>query len=503
MAFLKLERSLAHRRQYKWWAFGTIAVGTFISVGDQTGVNLALPLIAEHFDATIPAVQWVTLGYVLATGSLLMPMGRLSDMIGRKRVYTIGFVIFTLAAVLTGSATALLAMICFKLLQGVGAAMVQANGMAIVTSTFPANERGKAIGLFMTVVGLGAVSGPIVAGAVVGFLGWRYIFFLGVPFGVLSIASSLVVLEDRLPTEAGPTERRPRFDWAGAMLSTSAVTVFLLVMTNGYRIGWGSIPVIAAFAGVAGLVVAFVWRELRAPEPMLALELFKRKLFALGSGASYISFLAGASVFFLMPFYLQGVLDYSPGRAGLIMAGTAVCFAISGPISGRFSDAFGWRRFTILGLLFSSAAVLALSQLSENAGTGMIVVALAMLGLGMGTFQSPNASAVLSAVERSRYGIATAFMNMLRNVANLTGIGLATAIVAAQMASAGYEPSLDIVSSVSGSEGAKAAFAHGLRTAYLLMTGLLIVATVLSSYKGRPVDEGVAPETNARTASEA
>jgi MFS family permease len=167
---------------YKWWAFTAIAVGMFGTLVDQTSVNLALPRIADHFDSTIPAVQWIALGYILVTGSLLLPMGRLSDMIGRRRVYTAGFVIFIAGAALTGSAPSLFGLILFKLFQGIGAAMIQANAMAIMTSAFPGRERGKAIGLFMMIVGLGAIVGPTVGGALVGLLGWRAVFFMGVPF---------------------------------------------------------------------------------------------------------------------------------------------------------------------------------------------------------------------------------------------------------------------------------------------------------------------------------
>ena len=476
-------RRLLASPNYKWWAFATIGIGTFVSVGDQTGVNLALPRIADHFDATIPAVQWVTLGYVLTTGSLLLPMGKLSDMIGRKRVYVAGFAIFTLAAVLTGLSPSLITLVLFKLLQGVGAAMVQANGMAIVTSTFPGSERGKAIGLFMTVVGLGAISGPVVGGGVVGLLGWRYIFFLGAPFGIASIIAAMLVLDNRDEPRRGNAGQRSAFDWPGAVLSAATLTVFLLMMTNARRLGWSSPLVAAGFVGAAVLLVAFALRELRAPEPMLAMELFRRRLFSLGSTASFISFLSGASVYFLMPFYLQGVLGHSPAQTGLLMAATALAFAITGPVAGRFSDRFGWRRFSVFGLLMTATALIILSRLTEDFPTVLVVTALALHGVGMGTFQPPNASAVLSTVERSRYGIATAFLNMIRNAANLAGVGMATAMVTAVMASSGYEPSLEAVSSSGAGEGVAAAFSEGLRTAYTVMAGLIVVALVATLWK--------------------
>ena len=163
----------------------TIAVGAFVSVLDQTGVSLALPELATHFSATIPFVQWVALGFILVTGSLLIPMGRLSDLIGRKRVYVIGFVVFIAGALLAGLSPSLGAVIAARLFQGIGAAMIQATGMAMALATFPPSERGKVIGLFMTMVGMGAVGGPVVSGVVVEFLGWRAVFLMGVPRGII------------------------------------------------------------------------------------------------------------------------------------------------------------------------------------------------------------------------------------------------------------------------------------------------------------------------------
>lgn len=488
---LNLSSSLAQRSDYKWWIFGTIAIGTFVTVMDQTGVGLALPRIADHFDATIPAVQWITLGYILTTGSLMLPMGRLSDIIGRKRVYATGFVIFTIAAILAGSSTSLLAVILFKVLQGVGASMIQATGMAMVTSVFPSHERGKAIGLFMTVVGLGAIVGPVVGGAVVGQFGWRFVFFIGAPFGVISALAATLILQSGNDEEAANPGRRVGFDWGGAILFATALATFLLVMTNGQRIGWDSPIVWVAFVGVAALGATFIWWEKRTAEPMLALELFQRKMFTLGVSANFLAFLSGTSVFFLMPFYLQEVLGFSAGGAGLILAPTAMSFVVMGPIAGRLSDRFGYRWFVVSGLFFMVTSLVLLSRLDENSSVAMVIPSMLLQGIGMGTFFSPNASSVLSTVERARYGVATAFLNMLRNAANVTGVSLATTIVTAVMASHGYEASLDAVSG-DGGQGVKIAFTQGLRTAYLVLSISAFIALVISIINVDTVSE---PET--------
>jgi EmrB/QacA subfamily drug resistance transporter len=459
-------------------------VGAFVSVLDQTGVTLALPPLANHFDATLPVVQWVALGYSLTTGALLLPMGRLSDMVGRKIVYLIGFVIFILAALLSGSSPSLTAVIVFRTIQGAGSAMIQANSMAILTSIFPSTQRGRVIGMYMTMVGLGAVAGPVIGGTVVELFGWRAVFYMGVPLGVVSLVSAALVLGRDRPAAAKDGALRARFDWAGAILSATALTVFLLAMTNAYRVGWTSPVLVSAFVVAFALLVSFIVREIRTPEPLLALELFKRRLFSMGSSASFLIFLAGTSVFYMMPFYLQGILDLSPGRAGMVIAPTAFCFALTGPIAGRLSDKYGFKRFEIAGLLMLSTSMLMLSRLSVNTEIYYIAPVLLTQGIGMGLFNSPNASSILSTVETGRYGVATAFINMIRNTANVTGIGLAITIVTAHMAAQGFEPSLDAVTS--GEVGVEAAFTEGLRIAFLVMGGFVACSLVVTILKPLP-----------------
>ena len=475
---------MTERPSYKWWVFGTVATGVFVSVMDQSGVTQALPRIASHFNATIPEVQWVVLGYILTTGSLLLPMGRLSDIVGRKIVYASGQLVFTLGALLAGLSTSLVTVVLFKAFQGIGASMSQATAMAIATSAFPGNERGKIIGLFMTAVGLGAIFGPIVGGGVVSLMGWRYVFFLGVPFGLMTTVAALTVLEGRPASSPGTARRSPGFDWLGAALSAGALATFLLVLSNAHRVGWVSPPILVGFAAMIALAVSFVWWELRCPSPMLPLGLFRRRLFSIGISSSFISFLGNTPVFFLMPFYLQGILGYSPAQAGLSIAPAAVAFAITGPIAGRLSDKFGWRVFAVTGLAITAASLFMLSRLAEGASIGLIGGLILMQGVGMGLVSSPITSAVLSTVERNSYGIVTALLNMVRNTANLSGLALATFIVTATMGSLGYEPSLDAVKSVGG-EGVKAAFTSGLTRAFFVAGSLVTVALVISTLRVR------------------
>ena len=459
----------------------TIAAGTFVSVLDQTGVTLALPIMARDFSATIPYVQWVAFGYILATGSLLLPAGSLSDMIGRKVVYVTGYFIFIVGAALAGISSDLMAVIGFRFLQGTGAAMIQANGMAILTTTFPANERGKVIGLFMTMVGMGAIMGPIVSGFVVDTFGWRAVFLLGVPLGLISITAASIVLIRDTPRVRGLRRLTTGFDWVGAFLSASGLVVFLLVMTTSYRIGWTSPAAIGGLALSISLLAGFVYWERAASMPMLDLELFRRKIFALGASASFFGFLAGNAVFSMMPFYLQDVLDLSPRVVGLFITPAAIGFALAGPLSGPLSDRFGPRRIEFIGLGMLIASLLFLGRLTTDTAPWNVAVAMTMQGLGMGIFYTPNTSSVLSVVERERYGVATAFLNMTRNTASVAGVGMVTSIVTFAMASQGFEPSLDAVAA--GGAGVEEAFTMGLRVAFLMLGSFNLVSVILTLLK--------------------
>ena len=298
--------TLAQNRPHKWWAFAAIALGTFTSVVDHGAVFVALPTIATRFHTDLPTVQWVTLGYAAAISAAPLPMGRLSDIIGRKQVYLSGFTIAIVSTAIAGFSTSILVLILAKVLHGIGVGMSQGTGMAMIASLFPENERGKALGTHLSVVGVGVKAGPALGGLLVSSLGWRWVFFFNIPAGVLAIATALVLLRGSSFAQGGP---RPRFDWLGAAVSTAMLATFLLALANGPRIGWNSPVIIGLGLCSVILLAAFIWWEMHTVSPMLDLRLFKRWLFSLGISAGFIAFLTTSSIPVMMPFYLQAVLE--------------------------------------------------------------------------------------------------------------------------------------------------------------------------------------------------
>ena len=470
---------LTQSPNYKWWVFCTVATGTFMSVMGHGSVLIALPKIAEHFNASLTTVVWIAIGEALTISALLLPMGRLSDIVGRKQVYVAGYTVFLLASAAAGFSFTLSMLLMARVAQGFGEAMLQSNGQAMVLSVFPGSERGKALGSQFSVVGTGSIVGMVAGGFLVSALGWRWIFLINLPVGMFAITAAMLILDKSRFVQDRQGGRRPRFDWLGSALSAAALVTVLLALTFGNRAGWGSGPILGAIVGFVALLGTFIWWELRTPSPMLDLRLFQRRLVALGVTAGWLSFLGSSGVRFLMSLYLQSVLGHSAWKAGLITLPSAIAMTIMGTVSGRLSDRYGWLKFNVGGLALASLALFVLGTgLGDNTSMVLIVPLLVLQSVGSGMFGSPNNSSILSAVERSRYGIVSALTSLTRNSANIASTAIATAIVVATMGSLGAEPSLDAVS------GAPDAFIVGVKRAFLVGGLMLVVGMVISILKG-------------------
>ena len=466
----------------KYLVFGALAIGLFASVVDHGSVIVALPSIAEDLHIELPIVQWVVIGFALVISALLLPMGRLADMIGQKRVYILGSAILVIGAAGAGFAPNLATLLLARILQGVGAAMTQGTGMAIMTSVFPSHERGRAVGLLMTTVGVGAVAGPAIGGLVVDFIHWRAVFFLNIPLGLLGVVATLAVLRR---WESDRASRGSSFDWTGAFLSTGVLVALLLGLTLAVSRGWTSVPILVAFVLSASMFIGFIWWELRAPTPMFNLRFFRDRVFSFGVSAAFLTFLGQSAVLFLMPFYIQNVLGYSPKIAGLVVMPGALCMAIMGSVSGTLSDKFGWRWFTVGGMASSVIGLIILSRVTETSHLYEVIPGLILISGGMGTFYSPNSSSVLSAVGRESYGVVSGFLNLVRNSANVMSLAIATTIVTITMGSMGFEPSLEAVRNDTV-EGVRGAFAVGMRYAFYVLITLVIASMTASFLQGRP-----------------
>jgi EmrB/QacA subfamily drug resistance transporter len=402
----------------KWYVMAAAALGIFLATIDGSIVNIALPTLVRTFGADFATVEWVVLAYMLSMAVLLLGVGRLADMKGKKQIYTAGFVVFTAGSVLCGLSPTIHWLIGARVLQGVGAAMILGLGMAIVTEAFPPNERGKALGISGAMASIGIVTGPTVGGLLLSVLSWHWIFFVNLPVGILG---TLLVLRF-VPSIRPPGGQR--FDFAGGLTLLASLLSLLLALSLSQQSGFRDPIVLALLGGFAGSLLLFVWIERRAAQPMVDLQLFRKRLFSISLITALIVFIAMAGTTILMPFYLQGVLGFDTREAGLLLAVTPVVAGLTAPISGNLSDRLGVRPITMVGLAVMLGGFLAVSTLGTQTTALGYALRFIPVGLGLGIFQSPNNSAIMGAAPRGRLGIVSGMLALNRALGQTIGIAM-------------------------------------------------------------------------------
>lgn len=479
-------KSVYSSHNYKWLVFAAIGLGSLTNVIHHGSISIALPTIAREFDVSLTTIQWVVLAESLTISAMLLPMGRLSDIIGRKPMYLTGVVLFGLMALFSGSSPwianyfsfshPIILMIPFRVFQGIGAALTQANGMAMVTSTFPSDERGKGLGAHGSIIGTGGIIGPILGGILVTYLSWHWIFWINLPLCTVTFLFTLLLLDPSRFT--GADQKDKSYDWLGAGLSSSTLLVFLLTLSNGAGLGWTSAPIVGGFLIFGALVIAFIWWESKTSSPMLDLSLFRSRLFSVGVGSNYLSFLGVTSFRFLITFYLQAALRLTPAQISWILVPNAISRIILGPLTGNLSDKFGTKPFTTFGLLLAGCGLLLMAFMADSTPIWYVILSIVVMSSGSGMFMSPNSAAIFSSASGNRYGVTSALVNLSRNSGNVTGIAIATAIVSGTMIASGFSSNVEEV--MTGGDGSPIlqAFITGMRSVFILMAGLQFLSSV-------------------------
>ncbi len=460
---------------YKWWAFSAIGISFFTQVMSISMVFVALAAIADDFGVTLREVSWVVIAQALTISALMMPLGRLADIVGRRRVHLLGLLVYGGGAIATVLAPTFGALIAARVLMAAGNSMGQSVGTAMVVSVFPPEERGKAIGAQTTAVAIGGASGPIVGGLVLQWLPWEALFVLVLIPTSIALVWGYLILDDARMNQ--PRGDRAPFDYAGALLSAAAIALLVLTINNPLNLGWTSLPMLASLAAVVLLFVAFARHELRTKAPMLELRLFENPVFSMAVLARLGGFMSMTISRFLIPIYLISVRELEEAAAGGLIFLTSLGMGIAAQGSGRLSDRFGTRPFAILG--FGVLLLVTLPMALFDGGTPILIVALLLLGtgLGMGTWNVPNNSAIMGSVAASRLGVVGALTNLTRNAGNVLGQAIAAGVVAAVMAAGGFDIPL---SEIAGTPGAAASFIDGWRAAYALAVAFAIVSLVLA-----------------------
>jgi EmrB/QacA subfamily drug resistance transporter len=410
------ERSDAH-----WYAVAAVCVGAFMGQLDASIVTVALPTLQHTFGVSVGAVTWVGLSYLLVLVATVIAVGRFADMWGRKLLYVYGFVIFTLASVLCGLAPNLGALCGFRALQAIGAAMLQANSLAIIVLVVPGRALGRAIGLQGTAQALGLALGPTIGGLLLAAGGWRLIFFVNVPFGLFGAVAAILLVPRSRDLMA-----RVRFDWTGLGIFFPAVVALVSAISFGAELGWSSALIIGLFLAAAVLVGLFICHERRDKDPMLDLGLFRNIRFSTGIASGIGSYLVMFGVLLLIPFYLERGLGLGSARSGLELMAMPLAFGIVAPLAGRFADRVGARPLTVSGMALVTLGLVLLGDLRPS--TIWLLLLLAVIGVGMGLFTSPNNASIMGAAPEQQAGMASGVLNMSRGMGTALGLAVTASI---------------------------------------------------------------------------
>ncbi|MFL5701973.1 MAG: MFS transporter, partial [Ktedonobacteraceae bacterium] len=448
-----------HRRpvgpHYKWVALTNTTLGSLMATLDASIVLIAFPAIFKGIGINPLApgessyFLWLLLGYMVVTATLLVTFGRISDMFGRVRLYNLGFLIFAIGSTLlsltpgTGN-TGALELIIFRLIQGIGSGFLLSNSAAILTDAFPANQRGRALGINQIAGIAGSFIGLIVGG-ILAVINWRLVFLVSVPVGIAGTIWAYMMLR-----ETATIREHQKIDWLGNVTFALGLTVFLLGITYGIEpygglpMGWSNPLVIGAILLGIALLAAFVWIELHVDDPMFRLDLFKIRMFAAGNIAGFLSALGRGGLQFMLIIWLQGIwlplhgysFEETPLWAGIYMTPLLIGFIVMGPISGYLSDRFGARLFSTAGMLMQALGFLGLTLLPVNFNYPLFAVLLFILGCGSGLFASPNTSSIMSSVPPETRGVSSGMRATFQNSATLVSIGFFFSIVTLGLASA-------------------------------------------------------------------
>ncbi len=404
------------------WVTLSVCIGVYMSTLDASIVNISLPTIIQSLNTNLSAVAWVVMAYLIIITGCLLLMGRFSDLYGQRRIYLLGFLIFTIGSALCSFSPSIHFLIGSRMIQGLGASALMANSPAIITTAFPEEERGKALGMLGSVVSAGFLTGPILGGFLVEHFGWRSIFFINLPIGIIGIYLCSKVLDRDVPKSSA------RVDLRGGLLLFSFLTFLLLFLD---RIAKGSDPLLWAWLFLSlfsfGL---FIVAETRSPFPLVELKVFKRRLFISSLGASFLSFLISAAHTFVIPFFLQNILEFSPSKMGMFIFPVALTVMVTAPLGGRFSDRVGVRMPATIGLAITSLTVFSFIFLKPGANDLDILWRQVVLGIGISLFNPANNSAIIGSLPREEVGLASSFLALARNLGMVMGVAFAEMAIA-------------------------------------------------------------------------
>lgn len=429
----------------RWWVMFNVSIGTYMATLDASVVNLSLPTIIQSLNTNLKAVAWVIMTYLIVITGCLLLMGRLADLFGQRRIYLFGYLTFTIGSTFCGFSPTIYFLIGARMLQGLGASALMAIGPAVLTTAFRKEEQGQALGILGSVVSAGFLTGPILGGFLVEHLGWRSIFFINLPIGVIGIFLTLKIL-----AKDGPV-RKIRMDLLGAImffLFISSLLFFLNRVSQGLTsLLWGLFLLTFFCFGL------FVVAELRSSSPLVDLSLFRKRLFISSLGASFFSFWMSGAHTFVAPFFFQNILGFSPSEVGMLIFPVSLTAMIFAPLGGRFSDRVGARIPATVGLILISLTIFSFTLLKEGISPYHIIWRQVVFGIGIALFNPANNSTIMNSLSRDKVGLASGLLALSRNFGMAIGVAFAEMVIALRASAIPLErgsegPSLESIQDV-------------------------------------------------------
>jgi EmrB/QacA subfamily drug resistance transporter len=464
----------------RWWTLGALCFALFMIMLDNTVVNVALPAIRKDLGVTQAELEWTVAAYALTFASLLLTGGKLGDLYGRRLIFAIGLVVFTISSLacgLSGSATELIGA---RAVQGVGAALMLPSTLSIISATFAVKERGTAIGIWAGVSAMALAIGPLLGGIITEHISWNWIFFVNVPIGVVAVLAAIFVVP-----ESKDTSRQQRLDLPGLITSALALFSIVFALIEANRYGWTSTLILSLFALGAVSLAGFIFLEMHQRVPLLDLSLFKSGTFAGANLVAILVTLAMFGIFVFFPIYMQTYLGWSPVQAGAALLPWTVMIVIFAPIAGKLSDRVGSRWLMAGGMTTVAACCLLLSTTGLHSSFWNLLPAFLLGGLGMSFVMTPMSAAAMGAAPVAKAGVASGVLNTFRQVGVALGIAIMGAIVTDRAATHG---------GLRNPQGFVYGLTYGMKvSAAICLVGAAAAAVLVRRYRHAEDDERSQP----------
>lgn len=467
-----MEKEQKNIYKNRWIILFILVLEPFMACLDSSIVNVALPVMSQKLSVTMASIEWVVTGYLIAVVSTIMVFGKLGDIKSKVNVFKFGLIVFTIGSFMCGISKTLMFLLISRAIQGVGAAASMGTSQGIITQVFPANERGRALGICGTFVALGAMIGPPLGGIIVSYFSWHYIFLINVPIGLIIIPLSMKLLP-----KSSKVVSNEKLDTLGSVLFALFIVLLFGAMIEGQNIGYNKVSIITCFVLSLIFFILFVITEKKVENPTVDLSIFDNKMFTVSIICAFIVFSVISCSNIIIPFYLQYALKLSPSITGFIMIISPLILAIVAPLSGYLSDKLGSEKLTFYGLILVTAGLVLMSTLNEHSAVVYLVIFLGIITLGNGMFQSPNTSLIMSLVPKNKLGIAGSINALVRNVGFVFGISFSTTLLYNRMS---YKVGYHVNNYIKGRDDV---FIYGMRYVYIAAAVLCIIGAVITAMR--------------------